>query len=144
MLAAVVLALSVGAHYAFRPAAPRLVQRPLQTDALTPDARGRQVYLRYGCSTCHGPNGEGGVLNPNAESEGKIPAVKFVAEAYTRAELRKQVLKGTATIGKADARGPRPPFRMPGWAGQMSDAEADDLVAYLISLYPKSENSSWR
>jgi mono/diheme cytochrome c family protein len=33
---------------------------------------------------------------------------------------------------------------MPGWAGQMSDADVADLVEYLWSLYPKTEKSKWR
>jgi mono/diheme cytochrome c family protein len=33
---------------------------------------------------------------------------------------------------------------MPGWAGQMTDAEVADLVEYLFSLYPKSAGDKWR
>ena len=107
--------------------------------------RGRAVYERYGCALCHGADGKGGFANPNAETDGKVPGVTFVAEGFTPAELRKKILEGLATIGRKDAKGPRPPYRMPGWAGQMSDAELTDLVDYLMSLYPKSGASDkWR
>ena len=133
-----------GVRLETRPAAPRIVRTPDAPPDGTAAARGRQVYLRYGCSACHGPDGKGGFANANAETEGKVPAVTFVAEGFTRRELRKKILEGFASVGKKDPNGPRPPFRMPGWAGQMSDAEVGDLVEYLWSLYPKSETQKWR
>ncbi|MBI1875018.1 MAG: cytochrome c [Acidobacteria bacterium] len=106
--------------------------------------RGRLVYRRYGCATCHGVDGKGGFPNQNAETDGKVPAVIYVAEGYTDRELRQRLLDGTPTVGKADAKGPRPPYRMPGWRAQMTDREVDDLVQYLKSLYPKSAGEKWR
>jgi mono/diheme cytochrome c family protein len=106
--------------------------------------RGRLVYEKYGCVACHGNEGKGGFANPNAETDGKVPGVTYVAEGYTRAELRRKVLDGLATVGKKDAQGARPPYRMPGWAGVMSDAESTDLVEYLWSLLPKGTSDKWR
>jgi mono/diheme cytochrome c family protein len=106
--------------------------------------RGRLVYRRYGCAMCHGVDAQGGFPNQNAETDGKVPAVIYVSEGYTDRELRLRLLDGTPTVGKADAKGPRPPYRMPGWRGQMTDQEVDDLVQYLRSLYPKSAGEKWR
>lgn len=106
--------------------------------------RGRLVYRRYGCAMCHGVDGKGGFTNQNAETDGKVPAVVYVAEGYTDRELRLRLLDGTPTVGKADPKGPRPPYRMPGWRGHMTDQEVDDLVLYLRSLYPKSAGEKWR
>jgi hypothetical protein len=89
-------------------------------------------------------DGKGGFPNANAETDGKVPGVTYVAEGFTRAELRRKILDGFATVGKKDSNGPRPPFRMPGWSGQMTDREVSDLVEYLWSLYPKSESTKWR
>ncbi len=122
------------------PVAVRLASAPRVDTAVSP---GRLVYERYGCSLCHGADGEGGFANANAETAGKVPGVIYVAEGYTEAELRKRILDGVATVGKADPKGPRPPFRMPGWAGQMSDQDVSDLVQYLKSLYPKSAEEKW-
>ena len=143
-LALLLAAATYGMRLATRPPAPRLVRAPEPPAAATAVARGRQVYLRYGCSACHGAEGKGGVANANAETEGKVPAVNYVAEGFTRRELRKKILDGFAPVGKKDPNGPRPPFRMPGWAGQMTDAEVGDLVEYLWSLYPKTETEKWR
>lgn len=144
-VALLVAAATYGVRMTTRPPSPHIVRGPdIATDATTPVARGRQVYLRYGCSACHGPEGKGGFANTNAETEGKVPAVNYVAEGFTRRELRKKILDGFAPVGKKDPNGPRPPFRMPGWAGQMTDAEVSDLVEYLWSLYPKTETEKWR
>jgi mono/diheme cytochrome c family protein len=123
-------AIGCGVHLQTRAPAPQAVRTP-DVAADGPVARGRAVYARYGCAACHGADGKG-------------PGVTFVAEGFTRPELRKKILDGFPTVGKKDPNGPRPPYRMPGWAGQMSDAEVRDLVEYLWSLYPKSETQKWR
>lgn len=110
----------------------------------TPVARGKIVYSRYGCVTCHGADASGGFANPNAETEGKIPGLTKVAEGYTEAELVRLISNGTARIGRLDASGAVPPFRMPGWGDRLTEAEIKDLVRYLISLAPKSTTPAWR
>ncbi len=143
----IVVALVVAAYgvsLQTRPPAPQAVREPAAAAAGTAAVRGRVVYGRYGCTACHGDLGTGGFANPNSETDGKVPGVTFVAEGYTKGELRKKILDGFATLGKKDPNGPRPPFRMPGWAGQMTDAEVADLVEYLFSLYPKSAGDKWR
>jgi mono/diheme cytochrome c family protein len=143
----IVVALAVAAYgvsLQTRPPAPQTVREPAAAAAVTAVVRGRAVYGRYGCTACHGDQGAGGFANPNSETDGKVPGVTFVAEGYTKGELRKKILDGLATVGRKDPKGGRPPFRMPGWAGQMTDAEVADLVEYLFSLYPKSAGDKWR
>lgn len=124
---------------------PRIVRAvPRDAGREAAPERGRRVYERYGCALCHGADGKGGFANLNSETEGKVPGVLYVAEGFTPAELKAKILDGLATIGKADPKGPRPPFRMPGWRGQMTPQELDDLAQYLISLYPKSAEQKWR
>jgi mono/diheme cytochrome c family protein len=132
-----------GARLTMQAPPPHVVHAVEPTDA-TATARGRTVYLHYGCSTCHGNDGKGGFANLNAETEGKVPGVTFVAEGFTKRELKKKILDGFAPVGKKDPNGPRPPYRMPGWAGQMTNEEVTDVVEYLWSLYPKSETQKWR
>jgi len=127
-----------------RSPAPQSLRPAAATTAQTAVLRGRAVYERFGCTACHGAYGKGGFANTNAETEGKVPPVVFVAEGFARPELRRKILDGFPTVGKKDPQGPRPPYRMPGWAGQMTDAEVSDLVEYLWSLYPKSETQKWR
>jgi mono/diheme cytochrome c family protein len=145
LLLAGVITAGVGVHIALRPPPPQAIRpAPSAPAEDTAAARGRLVYARYGCASCHGADGKGGFANTNAETEGKVPPVVFVAEGFTRPELRRKILDGFPTVGKKDPQGPRPPYRMPGWAGQMTDAEVSDLVEYLWSLYPKSETQKWR
>ncbi len=145
LILAVAVVLAVSASLLGRPPAPRTVKSPAPDAPASAADRGRLVYARYGCATCHGPEGTGGFANPNSETDGKVPALQYVQEGYTEAELTRLILAGTPRIGKADPKGPVPPFRMPGWRGQMSAEEADAVVAYLFSLYPKSaEKDSWR
>ena len=106
--------------------------------------RGRLVYERYGCALCHGADGKGGFANQNAETDGKVPGVTRVAEGYTSAEVKHLILAGRSAVGKASANGQRPPYRMPGWQDRMRGQEADDLVAYLMGLAPKSAGTKWR
>lgn len=140
---AAVLVLGFGAKALTRSPAPTAVPAAVRVPAESPAERGRVVYERYGCALCHGPEGKGGFANPNSETAGKVPGVVYVAEGYTEPELRKKVLEGLATVGRGDPKGPRPPYRMPGWAGQMSDRDVGDLVKYLMSLYPKSAEEKW-
>lgn len=140
----VAIALAVGVHLEMRAAAPVTVKQNVEPagDAV---ARGRQVYLSYGCSMCHGEDGKGGFENRNAESEGKVPGLVMVKDGYLERELVQKILDGVPRIGKGDANGPVPPYRMPGWKDRMTRAEATDLARYLISLYPKdAKQDSWR
>ena len=123
-----------------RPPAPVVVRAQPPAVATTPEARGRIVFERYGCRMCHGEDGKGGLANPNAQGDGKVPSViiDYPAEGYSVAELKGLILNGKPRIDREDPQGPVPPYRMPGWKGQISDRDVDDVVRYLTSLYPRS------
>jgi len=125
-----------------QPPRPAIVRAEPASIADTAIARGRLVYERYGCVMCHGDDGSGGRENLNSESDGKVPGVIRVAEGYTKAELVRLVKNGIARIGREDPSGPTPPYRMPGWGDRLTDAQAGDLVDYLIGLAP--ESTSWQ
>ena len=148
MRGTIALALVVVAGVAIRAQArgpyPRAVRAAAAIAATSAVERGHLVYGRYGCGMCHGEDGKGGFANPNAETAGTVPGITFVAEGYTRPELRRKIRDGAPTIGRTDAKGPRPPYRMPGWGDRMSAREVDDLVEYLLSLYPQSAEEKWR
>ncbi len=143
---ALLVLLGMAAWAQTRTPLPRIVRAvPRDAGREAAPERGRRVYERYGCGLCHGADAKGGFANRNAETDGKVPGLTFVAEGFTRAELKKKILDGLATIGREDAKGPRPPYRMPGWGAQMSDAELTDLVEHLMSLLPKSGAAEkWR
>jgi mono/diheme cytochrome c family protein len=138
-----VVALAV--YYLARPPAPTTVRvsvEPRSSDAVV---RGRLVYQQYGCAMCHGADAKGGFANLNSESNGKVPGLVMVKEGYLEREVVQKILDGAPRIGKADAKGPTPPFRMPGWKDRMTRADAADLTKYLFSLYPKkATDDKWR
>ncbi len=106
---------------------------------MTPVERGRAVFRKYGCAGCHGPEAKGGVPNPNAKTAQQVPGLLYVADGYTKAELKARILNGQKEITPLDPKRPPPPLYMPAWRGTISDAELDDLIAHLISLKPKGE-----
>ena len=141
---AMVLASVVVIRAQLRPPAPTIIRsEPAAPAEDTAVARGRVLYGQYGCVMCHGAEGKGGRENPNAETSGKIPGVVKVAEGYTEAELVRLIRRGTSRIGKTDASGPVPPYRMPGWGDRLTDDQLRDLVKYLISLAPPT-TKGWR
>lgn len=46
------------------------------------------------------------------------------------------VIRKGNPAGKKDARGPTPPLHMPSWGRELSDADIDALIAYLLSAVP--------
>jgi mono/diheme cytochrome c family protein len=107
---------------------------------IVPVERGREIYRKYGCAGCHGPDAKGGVPNPNSKTAEQVPGLIHVADGYTKDELKSRIVKGQHEINKLDPNRPPPPLYMPGWGSVIKDAELDDLVAYLISLKPKGED----
>lgn len=111
--------------------------------ARTPQERGRSVFTKFGCAGCHGKQGEGGVPNPNSQTDGQIPGLKFVAEGFSEEELKKITRKGKRSIEAQNKNLPPPPLYMPAWGEKMSEQELDDLAAYLMSLLPKDAEMDW-
>jgi cbb3-type cytochrome oxidase cytochrome c subunit len=107
---------------------------------MSPIERGREIFRTYGCAGCHGPEGKGGVPNPNAKTAEQVPALTYVADGYSKDELKKLILSGQHEITPLDQKRPLPPLYMPAWRGTIKDAEVDDLTAYLFSLKPKGED----
>ena len=127
----VVAVVAVGAY-----AAPRIFDLVLQVE-VTPAERGYYVALENGCFSCHGPDGIGGVDNPGSDDE-EVPGFAEgmpMMWASSEDELRAYILDG-APARKLDD----PEYRaeiddwllvMPAYRGYLTDAEVDDLVAYI-------------
>lgn len=116
-------------------------QAPWNTEAMKADPvkRGQAIFSRVGCTGCHGPTGEGGYPNNNVVG-GKIPSLTFVADGYSKEELKARIRNGVKPE-KADPRGPEPMLYMPAWGEILKDDEIDALADYLISLRPKKTGS---
>ena len=94
-----------------------------------PAVEGSALYVRYGCINCHGPNGLGGVPNPQAEDKA-IPALAgtdFRKEFNSDAKII-DIIRSGSVIGK------QPITSMPHWGGIISDRNLRALVAYLKTL----------
>lgn len=107
---------------------------------MTAIERGKVVFRKYGCAGCHGREGNGGITNPNAKTGQQVPKLIYVAEGYTKDELRKRILNGQHEIFALDPSKPPPPLFMPAWRGKIAEGELNDLVEFLFSLEPKDEN----
>jgi cbb3-type cytochrome c oxidase subunit III len=101
---------------------------PVQTDQ-GPVVEGAQLYVRYGCVNCHGPNGLGGVPNPVSEDK-TIPALSgadFFKEFNTDQKIV-DVIRSGSVLGRA------PIVSMPHWGGILTDAQLQALAAYIKTL----------
>jgi mono/diheme cytochrome c family protein len=90
---------------------------------------GQALYARYGCINCHGPNGLGGVPNPQSPDT-VIPPLSgkdFGSEFDTNAKIA-DVIRSGSVIGKA------PIVSMPHWGSILSDSQIAQLVAYIETL----------
>lgn len=94
---------------------------------------GYLIYTEKGCLFCHGPQGVGGVENPNAQG-GKIPPLKEVKQSFSLLELKEKIRAGVPESAKENPSGPVPPLYMPSWEGNLTEGEIDSVAAYLISL----------
>ena len=94
-----------------------------------PAVQGAALYTRDGCINCHGPNGLGGVPNPQTPDKtipplaGKVFRKEFNTDAKIIA-----VIRSGSVIGRA------PIVSMPHWAGIIPDDQLRALAAYLKTL----------
>jgi mono/diheme cytochrome c family protein len=90
---------------------------------------GAALYAKYGCINCHGPNGLGGVPNPQSPDTTVPPlsGADFFNEFNTDAKI-KEIIRTGSVLGSA------PIVSMPHWGGILSDDQLDELVAYIKTL----------
>jgi mono/diheme cytochrome c family protein len=115
---------------------PRLKALVLRTHE-DPAIRGRVLAARLGCFSCHGPDGVGGVPNPGSRWQ-TVPGFgeqTLMMYAHSDEEIREYVLDGAPSAKQLDddyreaMQGQA--LQMPAYRGFISDAELDDLVAYI-------------
>ncbi len=90
---------------------------------------GAALYVRDGCINCHGPNGLGGVPNPQSPDKSipELSGAAFRKQFDTDAKII-AVIRSGSVIGRA------PIVSMPHWGGIISDQDLRALVAYLKTL----------
>jgi cbb3-type cytochrome c oxidase subunit III len=90
---------------------------------------GAALYVRYGCINCHGPNGLGGVPNPQSPDK-TIPPLAgpgFHADFNTDQKILDMIRSGSV-LGSA------PIVSMPHWGGIIPNDQLLALTAYLKTL----------
>jgi mono/diheme cytochrome c family protein len=107
---------------------------PTATPVAIPQGQGAAVegaalYVLYGCVNCHGPNGLGGVPNPQSPDKTIPPlsGANFFKQFDTDAKII-DVIKSGSVIGKA------PIVSMPHWGGIIPLDRLNALVAYIKTL----------
>lgn len=123
------LAAQKGQAWAVRP------WRTEQSKSLAGAERGKVLFEKAGCITCHGQEGAGGYPNNNVAG-GLIPSLRLVTEGYTREELIAKIKTGAVPIPKSSSEA-APLLQMPKWSEQLKDDEVKDVVDYLFSFKPK-------
>jgi mono/diheme cytochrome c family protein len=110
------------------PAVPGTSPSPLIT-AQGAAVEGAGLYQRYGCINCHGPNGLGGVPNPQSPDEAIPPlsGADFFSEFNTDKKI-KDIIRTGSVIGRA------PIVSMPHWGGIIPDERLQAIVEYLKTL----------
>ena len=90
---------------------------------------GSALYVRYGCINCHGPNGLGGVPNPQSPDT-VIPPLsgQGFRHDFPTDKAIADVIRSGSVIGKA------PIVSMPHWGTILTDKQIAQLVAYINSL----------
>jgi mono/diheme cytochrome c family protein len=106
---------------------------------MTPVERGHVVFEKYGCFQCHGQDAKGGVANPNAKTAEQVPSLIYVADGYTKDELKSFIMRGERTIPVLHPDKPPPPHFMPSWGNVISTNELNNLADYLFSLKPTGD-----
>ena len=103
--------------------------------------QGAAVFQRAGCGACHGPQGRGGIRNPNMDMGEEVPTLGYVSEGYSKEEV-KEIIREGRYPAKANRDGLAPPLWMPSWKGKLSEEEIDAVVEYLFSLHPEKPKAS--
>jgi mono/diheme cytochrome c family protein len=98
----------------------------------TPVQRGRRVAERMGCFGCHGPDGGAGIPNPGSDEA--VPSWSdgtWMMYNDKEEDVRAWILDGHAAGHLPE---PEALLKMPAFKGRLSDAELDDLVAYVLTV----------
>ena len=93
------------------------------------EVAGAALYVKYGCVNCHGPNGLGGVPNPQSPDK-TIPPLSG-ADFFKEFNTDKKIID---FIRSGSVLGRQPIVSMPHWGGIISDPDLRALVAYIKTL----------
>ncbi|MBX3646362.1 MAG: c-type cytochrome [Rhodocyclaceae bacterium] len=103
--------------------------RPIATERgpLSAAEKHGEKLFAANCHACHGVNGIGEAPKYGQPDQGLAPALDDTAHAWhhTDEQLQNTILKGS----------PVPNSRMVGWEGRLKPQDAQDLIAYMKSMW---------
>jgi mono/diheme cytochrome c family protein len=91
-------------------------------------AMGGHLFVQFGCSSCHGEQGKGGVSSD-------VPALEDAAKTLTVAQLSSII-----NHGLGESANPQKPY-MPVWGPVISKSQVSDLVEYITAGLPKVKDA---
>jgi mono/diheme cytochrome c family protein len=99
--------------------------------AMTPEsiAVGKQKYTEFGCNTCHGQNGEGGMSPSITEDQGLPGPPDLIDDEWLHGGSDGELFK-TITEGV-------PPYIMGPYKGRLSDTDIWSVINFLKSVRKK-------
>jgi cytochrome c oxidase cbb3-type subunit 3 len=92
-------------------------------------AAGKQKYTEFGCNTCHGANGEGGLSPSITEDQGLPGPPDLIDDEWAHGGSDGEIFK-TITTGV-------PPFIMGPYKGRLSDTDIWNIINFLRSQAKK-------
>lgn len=95
--------------------------------------KGETVFLRAGCTGCHGVRGVGGNPNNNVVG-GVIPSLIGVEERYSKPEMMEKIRTGSVPAA-ADPKQPAPMIQMPKWGQVLKTDDLAALAEFLSTLH---------
>ncbi len=106
-------------------------------------AKGSELSLKFGCESCHGVGGSGGVLNPKSFT-GTVPGwigPDFNDLTRNQEEFGEWVLDGRSTRMKKNRAASfflnRANLQMPSFRGVLAEQDVGNLWAYILWLRSK-------
>ncbi|MFL6648689.1 MAG: c-type cytochrome [Sulfurifustaceae bacterium] len=108
---------------------------PLAMPSLGSLNHGAQLFQEH-CAQCHGPEAQG---HPDWQTPGVVAAPPLNGTGNDWKRSRAQLI---AIIRDGTRRNGEPV--MPGWKGRLSDADIDDIVAWLQALWPPDVYLRWQ
>lgn len=106
-----------------------------------PAAKGAELSLKYGCESCHGVGGSGGMPNPKSFT-GSVPGwvgPDFMDLVRNRKEFDEWVLEGRSARMKRNGAASlfldRATLQMPSFRGALAEQDTDNLWAYIHWLH---------
>jgi mono/diheme cytochrome c family protein len=103
---------------------------------LTGDVTSGQQIYSADCTTCHGPDGKGGVANPGS-ADGTVPPLNPIDATLKSSDPKTYATNLDLFLEHGStAEGNNPTFAMPAWGDKslLTQQQIADVIAYIISL----------